>query len=156
MEGDMTGKAKKVELVKPVKSTFECNQEEVIWFLSEGLIDRLKMCNLSNTSLGNTCIWWNNSWLLSLSRFAFKSRSYELAQILTQGHRVMLNPGYIPHIPPQTEPRELLRIFQSENQNGRLPVVEPKMLCLTPCGWKTSLTHLSFPVKLCPGDLCST
>lgn len=30
MEGDMTGKGKKVELVKPVKSTFECYQEEVI------------------------------------------------------------------------------------------------------------------------------
>ena len=92
MEGDnITGKEdEKVEGVKPAKSTFECYQEEVIWFFSESLIDMLERCNILNPILENTdvfCIRWNNSWLLSLGGFAFKSRSYELAQILSQGYR---------------------------------------------------------------------
>lgn len=159
MEGDnITGKEdEKAEGVKPVKSTFECYQEEVIWFFSESLIDMLEMCNILNPSLENTdvcCIRWNNSWLLSLGGFAFKSRSYELAQILSQGHR---NTAKLWVYPTHTT------TYRAQRIHNDISVGEPKWqtsrgrakdyVLNSPCGWKTSLAHLSsqwsFGLEIC-------
>ena len=154
---------KKVEGVKPVKSMFDCNQEEVVWFFSESLIDTLEMSNILNLSLENTCIRWNNSWLLSLGGFAFKSRSYELAQILSQGHRSTVE----------------LWVYPTHNTTNRakkihsnISVGGPKWqtssgwakddVLNSPCGWKTSFQMdverhpFILPVTLWPGDLCFT
>lgn len=61
--------------------------------------------------------------------FAFKSRSSKWLKFLPKATEIKLNPGYIPHIPPQTEPKGFLGRYLPENQNGRVPVVKPKMLC---------------------------
>lgn len=51
-------------------------------------------------------------------------------KFLPKDTEIKLKPGYIPHI-PQTEPRGFLGRYLPENQNGRHPGVEPKMLCST-------------------------
>lgn len=164
MEGEnINCKEDKKGGVKPVKSTFDCNQEEVVWFFSESLIDTLEMSNILNLSLENTYIRWNNSWLLSLGGFAFKSRSCELTQILSQGHRSTVELWVYP---THTTTNRAQRIHSNISVGG------PKWqtssgwakddVLNSPCGWKTSFQMdverhpFILPVKLWPGDLCFT
>lgn len=113
-----------------MKIMFGCYQEEVIWFLSEGLIYKLEMYNLLSTSLGNTCIPGDDFWLFWVTLLSNQGDLNEL-QFLPKATEITLNPGYAPLITPQTEPREFPGRHLPENQNGRLPIVQPKMLCLT-------------------------
>lgn len=159
MEGDnMTDKkGKKTELAKHMKSTFECSQEEVVWFPSKGSIYRLEMYNLLNTSLGNTCISWHDFWLLSLSGFAFKSKGHKSAQILTQSHRSKAEPWVYPAHTTADRAQRIPRQISSREPKWKTSSSRAEEAVLnSPCGWKTFSTHSSFPMKLWPGELCST